>query len=138
MSVHAESELEEAIAPINHAKHANWASLFTSASTLICCALPALLVSIGAGAALSTLVSNVPQLIWISEHKPLVFGFAGVMLVLAGFMQWRARNAPCPADARLAAVCKQTRKNALVVYYISVLIYLVGAGFAFIAPMFNS
>lgn len=31
-------------------------SLFASSSTLVCCALPALLVALGAGAALSSLV----------------------------------------------------------------------------------
>ena len=30
-----------------------WFSIFTSASTLLCCALPALLVALGAGAALA-------------------------------------------------------------------------------------
>ena len=44
-------------------------SLFASSSTLVCCALPALLVAVGAGAALSSLVSAVPQLVWLSEHK---------------------------------------------------------------------
>ena len=48
---------------------ASVASLFASSSTLICCALPALLVALGAGAALSSLVSAVPQLVVLSEHK---------------------------------------------------------------------
>ncbi len=132
-----------AIAPINKAltnkvRNANLVSLFTSSSTLLCCALPALLVSIGAGAALSSLVSNVPQLIWISEHKPLVFSLAGAMLGFAGFMQWQARNAPCPVEPDLAAICTKTRKNSFRVYCVSVLIYMVGAGFAFLAPLLNS
>lgn len=38
-------------------------SIATSSSTLICCALPALLVAIGAGATLAGLVTAVPQLI---------------------------------------------------------------------------
>ena len=38
-------------------------SLFASSSTLLCCALPALLVALGARAALSTVVSAVPQLV---------------------------------------------------------------------------
>ena len=125
---------EDVTVPLSNAKRANWVSLFASTSTLLCCALPALLVSIGAGAALSSLVSNVPQLIWVSEHKPLVFGLAGAMLLLAGGMQWRARNAPCPADPGLAAVCTQTRKTSLRVYYVSVVIYAVGVWFAFVVP----
>ena len=124
----------EIAAPITEAHRLNWLTLFTSSSTLLCCALPALLVSVGAGAALSSLVSTVPQLIWVSEHKPLVFGLAGIMLLLAGAMQWRARNAPCPADSALAAACAQTRKTSLRVYYVSVLIYATGVWFAFVAP----
>lgn len=113
----------------------NIVSLFTSASTLICCALPALLVAIGAGAALSSLVSTVPQLVWISEHKTPVFVFAGAMLLLAGLLQWNARNAPCPADPALADACQQARRNSLRIYWLSVAIFVIGAWFAFVAPL---
>ena len=113
----------------------NIVSLFTSTSTLICCALPALLVAIGAGAALSSLVSTIPQLVWISEHKAPVFAFAGAMLLLAGLLQWNARNAPCPADPTLADACQRTRKNSLRIYWLSVTIFVVGAWFAFVAPL---
>jgi hypothetical protein len=92
-------------------------------------------VSLGAGAALAGLVSNVPQLIWISEHKPLVFGLAGGMLVLSGALQWRARVMPCPADPALAAACISARRNSLRVYLISLAIFLIGAWFAFVAPL---
>jgi len=115
--------------------HANLVSLFASSSTLICCALPALFVSLGAGATLSSLVTNIPQLIWVSEHKLLVFGFAGLMLAIAGAMQWLTRNAPCPADANLAALCAKTRKTSLQIYFVSVGIFCVGATFAFVAPL---
>ena len=59
-------------------------ALLASSATLLCCVLPAVLVSLGAGAALVGLVSAVPQLIWLSEHKALVFGVAGAMLLLSG------------------------------------------------------
>jgi len=121
---------------VKTARKANILSLFTSGSTLICCALPATLVAVGSAATLTTLVSNFPQLIWISEHKPLVFCLAGVMLAIAGYLQWKARNAPCPADPALAAVCSKARKNALLIYWISVVIFAIGAFFAFIAPYF--
>jgi hypothetical protein len=120
---------------VKTARKANVLSLFTSGSTLICCALPATLVAIGSAATLTALVSHFPQLIWISEHKLLVFGLAGAMLVIAGYMQWQARYAPCPADRELAAVCAKTRKNALRIYWLSVTIFAVGAFFAFIAPL---
>lgn len=110
-------------------------SLFTSGSTLICCALPALLVSLGAGAALSSLVSAVPQLVWFSEHKAPVFGFAGAMLAVAGALQWRARSLPCPLDPALAAACASTRRGAWRIYILSLALYLVGCVFAFVLPL---
>jgi hypothetical protein len=124
------------LSAVKTAQKANILSLFTSGSTLICCAIPATLVAIGSAATLASLVSHFPQLIWISEHKPLVFGLAGAMLAIAGYLQWQARNAPCPADAALAEVCAKTRKNALRIYWLSVAIFSVGAFFAFIAPFF--
>ncbi|MBI2768156.1 MAG: hypothetical protein HYX47_00905 [Burkholderiales bacterium] len=112
---------------------ASLATLFASSGTLLCCALPAALVAIGAGAALSSLVSAVPQLVWVSEHKEAVFVFAGVMLAASGALQWFNRNAPCPTDPRLRDACLRTRKTSLVVYGLSVAIYLVGGWFAFAA-----
>ena len=115
-----------------------WASLvsvFTSSGTLICCALPALLVSLGAGATLAGLVSTFPQLIWLSEHKLAVFSLAGLMLAGAGFLQWRARFLPCPADPKLAAACTRTRRVSQWIYGVSVAIYLIGVLFAFVLPL---
>lgn len=119
---------------IEKTKIASVISLFTSGSTLLCCALPAALVAIGSAATLTSLISYFPQLIWISEHKPLVFSFAGGMLVMAGSFQWRSRNAPCPVDPRLAKICAKTRLNALRLYWLSLSIFLIGAFFAFVAP----
>jgi hypothetical protein len=110
-------------------------SLFTSTGTLICCALPALLVAIGAGAALSTLISVVPGLVWVSEYKEVVFGAAGVMLTISGWLQWRSRFAPCPVDPALRTACLRTRKTSRRIYLASVAIYVVGGFFAFLLPL---
>lgn len=114
---------------------ASWLSLLTSSSTLVCCALPALLVTLGAGASLVTLTSHVPQLIWLSEHKALVFGGAALALLLAGLAQWRARSLPCPADPAAARTCQQARRLSAGVYAASVALYAIGAFFAFVAPL---
>jgi len=108
-------------------------SLFTSAGTLVCCALPALLVTIGAGAALAGLVSAVPQLIWLSTYKIQVFAVAGLLLLITGVIQWRMRNAPCPTDPALAASCMRMRSINKWVFVLSLLIYAVGFFFAFLA-----
>ncbi len=109
-------------------------SLFASSSTLVCCALPALLVALGAGAALSGLVSTFPQLVWLSEHKVALFGFAGLMLLASGVLQWHNRHAPCPLDPALRKACLRTRGTSLWVYVASVGIYAIGGWFAFVAP----
>ena len=113
----------------------SWVSIFTSAGTLVCCALPALLVAIGAGAALAGAISVFPQLVWLSEHKVLVFSVAAVMLAGAGYFQWKARFAPCPTAPVLAASCESARRSALRIYQLSLAIFAVGGFFAFLAPL---
>jgi hypothetical protein len=113
-------------------------SLFASSSTLICCALPALLVALGAGAALSGLVGAFPQIVWLSEHKIGLFLFAGLMLAASGALQWFNRNAPCPIDPALRDACLRTRKVSVRVYWVSVGIYMVGGFFAFVLPWLSS
>ncbi len=111
-----------------------WFSIFTSASTLLCCALPALLVALGAGAALASLVGIFPQIVWVSENKTLVFVGAGVMLAVAGYLQYRARFLPCPIDPGLAAACARQRRVSNVIYFVSLAIYVIGVSFALLAP----
>lgn len=113
-------------------------SLFASSSTLVCCALPALLVALGAGAVLSSLVSAVPQVVLLSEHKIELFIFAGLMLTASGALQWRNRTAPCPVDIKLRDACLRTRKIAVWMYGISVAIYLIGGWFAFVQPLLSA
>jgi hypothetical protein len=109
-------------------------SLLASSSTLVCCALPALLVALGAGAALSSLVSSVPQLVWLSEYKTGVFALAGLLLVASGALQWRNRFAPCPVDFKLRQACLRTRQTARGMWLFSVAVYAVGGVFAFVLP----
>lgn len=108
-------------------------SLFTSAGTLVCCALPALLVTIGAGATLAGLVSAAPWLVALTKYKAWTFGISGLMLIIAGIMQWRARFAPCPIDPAQAQACTRLRKVSVWIYSVSVFVYTVGFFFAFIA-----
>ncbi len=111
-----------------------WLSLLASSGTLLCCALPALLVTLGAGAVMSSLVATLPQLVWLSENKAWVFGMAAVMLALAGALQWRQRFAPCPLEPHLRDACLRTRRFSVWVYCGSVALFVVGAWFAFVWP----
>ena len=69
-------------------KLVNYLSLFTSSGTIICCALPALLVSMGAGAALSSSIAVFPQLVILSIYKIPIFTGAFIMLIIAGILQY--------------------------------------------------
>jgi hypothetical protein len=109
-------------------------TLAASSGTLVCCVLPAVMVALGAGASLAGLVTTFPQLIWLSEHKPLVFGFAFAMLALSGVVQWRARRLPCPADPALAAACTRLRKASWWLWGFALAATLIGAAFAFVLP----
>jgi hypothetical protein len=109
-------------------------ALLASSATLICCVLPAVLVSLGAGAALVGLVSAVPQLIWLSEHKALVFGVAGAMLVVSGAVLWSSRRLPCPTDPQLARSCMRLRALSNRLWTVAAIAYAAGTVFAFLLP----
>jgi len=110
-------------------------TLFASSSTLICCAIPALLVSLGAGAALASLVAVFPQIVWVSENKEVIFLISTVLMLVVGIVQWRNRYAPCPTDPKLRRACLKTRKVSLGTYLISLLLLIIGGWFAFIQPL---
>jgi hypothetical protein len=111
------------------------ASLFASTGTLLCCALPATLVALGAGSVFASLISQVPQLVWLSEYKGITFGLAGFLLSSSAILQWRARGVECPADPRLAEACRTNRTWMGPVFWVALSLFLIGAFFAF-APTF--
>jgi hypothetical protein len=109
-------------------------ALIASSATLVCCVLPALLVALGAGAALAGLVTAVPQLIWLSEHKGIVFGIAAVLLIVSTGALWRARYAPCPVDPTAARACLRLRRVSWVLNSAALGCFVVGVTFAFVLP----
>lgn len=113
-------------------------AFLTSSATLLCCVLPAVLVALGAGAALAGLVTAVPQLVWLSEHKPLVFGLAGGLLAVSGAALWYGRSVPCPTDPVAARACQRLRRLSAVLYGLALASFAVGATFAFVLPIFGA
>jgi hypothetical protein len=108
-------------------------SLFASTSTLVCCALPALLVTIGAGATLAGLASSAPWLVALSRVKEWLFLGSGLLLLLAWVMQRRAARLPCPADPAMAAACARLRRVSAAILAVSAGLWAVGFFFAFLA-----
>ena len=62
------------------ASAAVWASLAASLGTLICCALPSLLVLLGFGTTVAAAVSAAPWLVVLSQNKVWVFLLAGLLI----------------------------------------------------------
>lgn len=109
-------------------------SLLGSTSTLLCCALPALFVSFGAGASLVGLLSAFPQLIWFSENKELVFIFSGLLIAFSFWMQSRPEAQVCPTDPQLRDACLSTKSWSRKLLWVSLIIYATGILFAFVLP----
>src|SRR4051794_11920417 len=83
----------------------NYLSLFTSFGTLLCCALPSLLVLLGLGATVASFLAAVPWLVTLSHHKNWVFVVSGI-LIGSNFVytyvvapKLRAQGVSCPVDA---------------------------------------
>lgn len=129
--------MNDLIAPFRRNAALTVTALLSSAATLLCCVLPAVLVALGAGAALAGLVSAVPQLIWLSAHKALVFGGAAALLIASGLLIWRARTLPCPTDPRLARSCAALRRLTFVLFAVASSTFAIGALFAFGLPLLN-
>lgn len=108
-------------------------TLFTSFGTLICCAIPALLVVIGAGAALAGIVSSFPQLIWLSQHKLWIFGSGGILILISLVAQRYSVAQACPVDA-LKENCETTKQSSNWLMWISIGLYLIGVVFTFVLP----
>lgn len=117
-------------------KFFDFLTLFSSSSTLICCALPALLVTLGAGSVMASIVSYFPAFIWLSIHKLYVFLFATMMLIISGVAQWQGRQKACSIKPNTQEACESSKKWGLTLYFFSLACYLVGGFFAFIAPHF--
>lgn len=79
------------------------------------------------------IIETVPQITWLGKNKVWVFLFAALMIALSGVLQWRARKAPCPADPIKAKACGRTRRISWVIWWVSVVAFLVGGFFAFFA-----
>lgn len=95
-----------AAAPERRGKRAallNYFSLFSSFSTLICCALPSVLVLLGLGITVASLLSASPWLVSLSRHKTSTFSIAGTLIgasfVATYFIAPRFQNGEvCIAD----------------------------------------
>jgi len=107
-------------------------TLFASSGTLICCALPIILVTFGMGATVAALTSSFPFLVVLSQHKIWVFIVSAVMLLMSAMIVYRP-NQTCPVDPVQARICQASKKWNKRIYWLSVIIWSIGFFAAFIA-----
>ena len=109
--------------------HLRWLTLFVASGTLLCCALPIVLVSMGFGAVVASLNFNIPVLVLLAEHKLWTLGLSAALLVILAWVIWRPNQA-CPADPELAAICQTTQKWNQRIFWISLFIWVTGFFFS--------
>lgn len=113
-------------------------SLFTSLSTLLCCALPSLLVLFGLGASVASALSFMPWLVTLSRHKQWTFSASGFLIALSFVNTYyfapRLRPTECSPDDPSA--CEDASAVSKAILWISAGIYVVGVFVAYVlAPI---
>ena len=108
-------------------------SLFSSVGTLLCCALPSVLVLAGLGATVASTLSALPWLVTLSHHKIWTFATSGI-LIGASFMNvyWfapRLRTRSCSPDNPDA--CEEASRLSKIVLWLSAILYAIGFVVAF-------
>lgn len=108
----------------------SYLSLFTSFGTLLCCALPSLLVLAGLGATVASFLSFAPWVVTLSRNKDWVFAASGILIglnfayVYALAPRLKARAAACPTDAPDA--CATAGRTSRALLWFSASIYAAG------------
>lgn len=100
-------------------------TLFTTTGTLVCCALPIILVTLGLGTTAVAMTSALPFLITLSKYKIWVFAFSGLMLALSGWLMYRPGRS-CPTDEQLGRACQSAQRWNRRIYWASVTIWGIG------------
>ncbi len=109
-----------------------WLVLFASATTLVCCALPILLVSLGLGAVWATIYANFAAVGFVAQHEGWFFGGSAALLALGIFVLYRPGRS-CPVDPVLAAKCQSVDALNKRLLVLAVFIWLAGFGAAYLA-----
>ena len=116
--------------PVNKA-YLRWLTLFISSGTLLCCALPILLVSLGFGAVVASLNYNIPGLVFLAEHKIWTLSLSALFLFFLAWVIWQP-NQSCPANPQLAALCQTSQRWNKRIFWLSVMIWSIGFFFSIV------
>ena len=107
-------------------------ALLASSGTLVCCALPIILVSVGLGSVVAALNVQWPFLSSLAEYKIWIFMVSGGLLLLSAWQLYATRNT-CPADPKLAVACAHIKKVTVSLFIVAGVFWVVGFIAAYIA-----
>jgi hypothetical protein len=114
----------------------SYLSLFTSVGTLLCCALPSLLVLLGLGATVASALSFLPFLVTLSHYKVWTFSVSGILIALSFLYTYyiapRLKDHDLGCDPRDPAACDTASKFSKVILWASATLYACGFFVAFV------
>jgi mercuric ion transport protein len=89
---------------------------------------PSLLVLFGLGASVASMLSFMPWLVTLSQHKKWTFAISGVLIALSFvnmyYLAPRIRARQCSADDPSA--CEEASRLSRILFWVSAVIYAVG------------
>ncbi|MDE3180968.1 MAG: hypothetical protein KGM47_15080 [Acidobacteriota bacterium] len=122
----------------------NYLALFTSFGTLLCCALPSLLVLLGLGATVASFLSAMPWLVTLARHREIVFIVSGV-LITGDFVYVYWLSPRMKADGQACSIedgptaCDTATRVSRIALWAAATIYCIGVFVAYLfAPLFLS
>jgi mercuric ion transport protein len=114
-----------------------YVGLFSSVGTLLCCALPSLLVLVGLGATVASALASAPWLVTLSRHKAWVFATSAVLVGANFYYIYRlaprllARSGACDVDD---PSCVRATRVSRALLWLSTILLGVGFAVAYVLP----
>jgi hypothetical protein len=120
--------MNPAATPQRRSAMLSYFSLFTSLSTLLCCALPSLLVLFGLGASVAPILAS-PWLVTLSRHKVWTFSISGILIGLSFvnmyyFVPRLKGSDVCDIDD--GSACRDASRVSKILLWVSAGIFSVG------------
>ncbi len=126
------------IVPPKESRLLGYLGLFTSVGTLLCCALPSLLVLLGLGATVASVLASAPWLVALSRHKGWIFTASALLIAGNFYYVYRlaprllARSGACDVDD---PSCVRASRASRVLLWTSALLLAAGFSVAYLLPL---
>jgi mercuric ion transport protein len=128
----------DAPTPVRHEQRVlGYLGLFSSVGTLLCCAFPSLLVLLGFGATVASVLASAPWLVTLSRHKVWVFAISSTLIVGNFYYVYRLtprllmQSGACDLDDPTCARASRTSRGLL---WVSALLLATGFSVAYVLP----